>query len=54
MTDIQYHLHDIGFEWDSRKAAENVTKHGLFFETACEVFFDPFLRVVDAGLVEGK
>ena len=24
------------------------------FETACEAFFDPFLRVVKAGIVEGE
>ena len=26
----------------------------MSFEMACEVFFDPFLRVVDAGIMEGE
>ena len=50
---VSFTLHDIEFEWDSRKATANVHKHKVYFETACEVFFDPFLRVVNAGTVEG-
>ena len=30
------------FEWDEAKAAENYAKHGVSFETAIEVFKDPF------------
>jgi uncharacterized DUF497 family protein len=51
---VRYLLHDINFEWDSDKAAANLRKHGVSFETACEVFFDPFLRVEDAGVVKGE
>lgn len=29
------------FDWDWRKAASNITKHGVTFETAREVFRDP-------------
>lgn len=29
------------FEWDPRKAKTNVTKHGVIFEQAAEVFLDP-------------
>ena len=29
------------FEWDPRKAAENVRKHGVSFEEASTVFSDP-------------
>jgi uncharacterized DUF497 family protein len=29
------------FEWDTRKAAQNVVKHGIPFEYAAQVFFDP-------------
>jgi uncharacterized DUF497 family protein len=29
------------FEWDTEKAATNVTKHGVTFEEACTVFGDP-------------
>ena len=30
------------FEWDEAKAAENYVKHGVSFETAIKVFWDPF------------
>jgi uncharacterized DUF497 family protein len=49
--DVEYIHHGILFEWDSDKAAANVAKHGVSFETACEVFFDPFVRVSDEELV---
>lgn len=41
------------FEWDSDKALINERKHGISFELACEAFFDPFLRLLDAG-TEGE
>ena len=47
-------MHEIRFAWDGRKAAANLRKHKVPFETACEVFFDPFLRVVDAGIVDSE
>ena len=34
------------FEWDPRKGKENLKKHGIAFEHACEVFFDHFLEVI--------
>ncbi len=30
------------FEWDDEKAAENHSRHGISFETAIEIFKDPF------------
>ena len=32
----------IRFEWDPAKAASNLHKHGVSFETALRVFADPF------------
>jgi uncharacterized DUF497 family protein len=32
------------FEWDPRKAAANVAKHGVSFEDAATVFADPLGR----------
>ncbi len=29
------------FEWDDKKAIANVAKHGVSFEEASEVFYDP-------------
>jgi len=53
-VDVGYTLHEIRFKWDERKARTNLRKHRVSFEEACEVFFDPFLRVVDAGIIEGE
>jgi uncharacterized DUF497 family protein len=35
------------FEWDSKKAAVNFTKHGVSFEEALTVFSDPLARIFD-------
>lgn len=46
---VRYVLQGIAFEWGGQKAAANLAKHGIPFEIACEAFFDPFVRVVDAS-----
>jgi uncharacterized DUF497 family protein len=46
--EICFLLHDQYFVWDSEKASSNFAKHGVRFEAACEVFFDPFIRLEDA------
>ena len=35
------------FEWDSKKAASNVTKHGVTFDEATTVFGDPLAVIFD-------
>jgi uncharacterized DUF497 family protein len=35
-------IDDDAFEWDETKAAANYASHGVSFETAREVFKDPF------------
>ncbi|MDX6458848.1 MAG: uncharacterized protein QOE55_2545 [Acidobacteriaceae bacterium] len=35
--------------WDPGKASINLDKHGIAFEKACQVFFDPFVRLEDAS-----
>jgi uncharacterized DUF497 family protein len=37
------------FRWDAEKARSNFLKHGVRFEQACEVFFDPFVQMLDAA-----
>jgi uncharacterized DUF497 family protein len=37
------------FVWDPGKASINLDKHGIAFEKACQVFFDPFVRLEDAS-----
>ena len=44
-----YNVGGLEFIWNVHKAAANVEKHGIRFEQACEVFFDPLARALDAG-----
>jgi len=32
---------EYNFEWDARKAAANISKHGVTFENAAAIFRDP-------------
>jgi hypothetical protein len=47
-ADTEYVYAGQRFRWDSEKALANLKKHGVHFEQACEVFFDPFLSLLDA------
>jgi uncharacterized DUF497 family protein len=47
--DVHFLTQGVAFVWDSAKATANLRKHGVGFETACEAFFDPFVRPADAG-----
>lgn len=47
--DTVYHLQGREFEWDDSKAEINITKHGVTFEEAAEVFFDPLYRTGEAS-----
>ena len=44
-----YRLQGVEFEWDINKDESNFVKHGVSFEEAAEVFFDPFYREGDAS-----
>lgn len=47
--DQEFELKGIRFIWNDDKARRNPLKHdGVSFEQACEAFFDPFLKLVDA------
>lgn len=46
--DIIYLLQGLEFEWDENKARSNLSKHGVSFEEAAEMFFDPFYQEGDA------
>jgi uncharacterized DUF497 family protein len=52
--DVAYCLSGINFAWDRKKAQLNLRKHGVTFETACEVFFDPFIRFIEIDVVRGE
>lgn len=47
--DIEYELRGIRFRWSADKAKRNAEKHGVAFEQAAQVFFDPFVRWEDAS-----
>ena len=47
--DIIYRLQGVEFEWDEDKAKSNIQKHGVTFEEAAEVFFDPFYQTGNAS-----
>ena len=47
--EIVYRLQGAEFEWDENKAQSNIQKHGVTFEEAAEVFFDPFHQTGDAS-----
>ncbi len=38
------------FEWDRRKAASNIQKHGVSFDEASTVFDDPLAAILDDPL----
>ena len=48
--DVHFEKNGVSFVWNDHKAAANPTKHeGVTFEQATAAFFDPFLKLVDAG-----
>jgi uncharacterized protein len=47
--DREYFMHGQGFIWNIDKAGSNLADHGVSFEEACEVFFDPFCIFEDAS-----
>ena len=48
--DVRTTIQDQRFVWDSDKALSNLKKHGVSFEEAAYVFFDPWVWYVDAGV----
>jgi len=47
--DVRFELGGEVFVWDSTKAETNWRKHGVRFEEAATVFFDPLFVLVDAS-----
>ncbi len=43
----------MGFEWDEEKDRQNLTKHGIGFRTAIEIFDDP-ARTVERSEKQGE
>ena len=47
--DVWFELDGNTFVWNAAKARTNVQKHGVGFEEAATVFFDPLFVLVEAG-----
>ncbi len=52
--DIVFQLQGVEFEWDAEKYAANLEKHGVKFEDAAQVFFDPFCQFGDASVEDER
>jgi uncharacterized DUF497 family protein len=52
--DVNYVLQSIRFQWDSDKAIQNLRKHEIDFEAACETFFDPFVFCLESEIVSNE
>ncbi len=52
--EVVYRLSGIDFAWDREKAKSNFRKHGIAFETACEIFLDPFICLITTDVVRGE
>ena len=39
-------MNDLIFEWDSKKSASNIKKHGISFDEAKTVFTDEYARII--------
>jgi uncharacterized DUF497 family protein len=49
--DVRFELSSESIIWDADKASRNFRKHGIRFEEAAEVFFDPLFVLLDASRV---
>lgn len=47
--DVWFELEGSTFTWNAEKARSNLDKHGVRFEDAAAVFFDPLFVLVDAA-----
>jgi uncharacterized DUF497 family protein len=49
VMDTYYEFNGELFVWDTGKADKNLHKHGVRFEEAVTVFFDPMFVLIDAS-----
>ena len=52
--DAVFERNNIRFVWNFEKAESNARKHGVAFEAACELFFDPFVRLLRSEMIGGE
>lgn len=51
---VVHERNGIRFVWDGGKAESNLRKHGVSFEEACEIFFDPFIQLLRSEVLGGE
>ena len=49
LTDVTFELNGELFVWNIDKAQTNLHRHGIHFEEAASIFFDPFFVLTDAS-----
>jgi uncharacterized DUF497 family protein len=54
LGDVVHDRNGIRFTWDRGKAESNLRKHRISLETACEVFFDPLIRLDRSEMLGGE
>jgi uncharacterized DUF497 family protein len=54
LGDVVHERSGIRFVWDCGKADSNLRKHGVSFEAACEIFFDPFIQLLHSQAIGGE
>lgn len=52
--DVVHERNGIRFVWDRGKAGLNLRKHGVSFKVACEIFFDPLVRLLRSETIGGE
>lgn len=54
LSDAVHQRNGVHFVWNREKAESNAHKHGVSFEMACEVFFDPFVQLLRSDMIGGE
>lgn len=54
LGDVVHERNGIRFTWDRGKAESNLRKHRISLEMACEVFFDPLIRLERSEMLGGE
>jgi uncharacterized DUF497 family protein len=52
--DVVHERNGIRFGWNRAKADSNLVKHGVSFEAACEIFFDPLIHLLRSEMLGGE
>jgi uncharacterized DUF497 family protein len=51
---VAHERNGIRFNWDRKKAEINLRKHGVSFDAACEIFFDPLIHLHRSEMLGGE